>query len=173
MTFALRSALVAVVLAATLVACKKSEAPAPAPASTPAPTSTPAPAAPPPAATPAPAPAPTTAPAPAPLSVAEVQLARAVGEDKRATEPTTTFKPADAIHAVVLTEGAGTGKLGARWSYGPDKQTVHEEEHDLNAPGPGVSDFHITKPDGFPTGDYQVEILLNGTIVATRAFKVE
>lgn len=165
MTPTFRSILTASVLALALAACKKAETPA----TTPAPAEAPAPAAPavdPPAA---------TAPAPAAqaVTVVEVQLARAVGDDMRATEPTTSFTPTDAIHAVVLTEGTGSGRLGAQWSYGAEKQPVYQEEHEINATGPGAHNFRITKGDGFPAGDYQVDILLDGTIVATRSFKVE
>lgn len=148
------------VLALALVACKKDE-----PAPTPAP-------APPPAAS-TPAAAPPSAPAPAPVRIAEVQMARMVGEDMRATEPATTFAGTDAIYAVVLTEGTGNGTLGARWTYGAEREPVYQEEHAIQATGPGVHNFRITKPDGFPAGDYQVEIVLDGTVVQTRDFKVQ
>jgi hypothetical protein len=107
------------------------------------------------------------------LTVAEVQMAKAVGEDMRAAEPTTTFSPNDAIHAVVLTEGAGSATIAARWTYGADRQPVYQEEHRIEANGPGVNNFRITKPDGFPAGDYQVEILLDGVVASTREFKVQ
>lgn len=150
------------VLALALVACKKDE-PAPTPAPVPPPAAGVPPAAPPPAA----------APAQAGVRIAEVQMARMVGEDMRATEPTTTFAPADAIYAVVLTEGTGAGTIGARWSYGAEREPVYQEEHAIEPTGPGVHNFRITKPDGFPAGDYQVEIVLDGAVVQTRDFKVE
>jgi hypothetical protein len=148
------------VLALALAACKKDE-----PAPTPAPT-------PPPAAS-APAAAPPPAAAPTGIRIAEVQMARMVGEDMRATEPTTTFAPADAIYAVVLTEGTGAGTIGARWTYGAEREPVYQEEHAIEPTGPGVHNFRITKPDGFPAGDYQVEVVLDGAVVQTRQFKVE
>lgn len=155
---AIRSLLLITLTAAALTACKKDE---PAPAAT----------APAPAATPAEPVA--TAPAPAPLTIAEVQMAKAVDEDFRAAEPTTTFAPNDAIYAVVLTEGVGTATLAARWTYGADRQPVYQEEHKINATGPGVNNFRITKPDGFPAGDYQVEVLLDGVVASSRDFKVQ
>jgi len=73
----------------------------------------------------------------------------------------------------VLTEGEGAGIIAARWTYGPERQPVYQEEHKIDAKGPGVNNFRITKPDGFPAGDYQVDILLDGAVVSTREFKVQ
>jgi hypothetical protein len=156
-------ALGATVMAFALVACKKDD-PAPTPVPAPPPVSQPA-------TTPPPAPVP--APAATSVRVAEVQMARMVGEDMRATEPTTTFAATDAIYAVELTEGAGNGTLGARWTFGAEREPVHQEEHSIQATGPGVHNFRITKPDGFPAGDYQVEVVLDGAVVQTRDFKVQ
>lgn len=153
-----RYALVAACLALGLAACKREEAQAPAqpPAQqTPSETTAPAP-----------------APAAAALEVVEVQLARAVDEGMRASEPTTMFKPTDAIHAVVMTEGTGRAELGAQWTYGAEHQPVYQEKHEIDATGPGVHNFRITKADGFPAGDYRVEITLNGTVAASRDFTV-
>jgi hypothetical protein len=150
------------VLALALAACKKDE-PAPTPAPTPPPAASVPPAAPP----PAPAPAQTA------VRVTDVQMARTVGDDMRATELATTFAPADAIYAVVLTDGTGSGTIGARWTFGTGREPVYQEEHAIQATGPGVHNFRITKPDGFPAGDYQVEIVLDGAVVQTRDFKVQ
>jgi hypothetical protein len=35
-----------------------------------------------------------------------------------------------------------------------------------------VTEFHLSKPDGWPAGGYKVEVLLNGTSAGTRDFKV-
>ena len=39
--------------------------------------------------------------------------------------------------------------------------------------GPAVTTFHISKPDGWPTGNYKVEISLNGTAVSSKDFTVQ
>jgi outer membrane usher protein FimD/PapC len=36
-----------------------------------------------------------------------------------------------------------------------------------------VTHFHISMPGGLPPGNYQVEILLNGTRVESRSFRVQ
>ncbi|HSF14920.1 MAG TPA: hypothetical protein VLK65_05155 [Vicinamibacteria bacterium] len=35
-----------------------------------------------------------------------------------------------------------------------------------------VTEFHLSKPDGWPTGGYEVEVLLNGASAGTKGFKV-
>ena len=154
--------LAAMIGSAALVGCKKKEEPAPLPpvATEPAPT--------------APAPAPMAATA----SVSAVDLGNAVGADMRVTAPMSSFAPKDTIYAAVSTASSDPaasvpGKLGAKWTHVDSSQTVHEESRDINFTGSGVTDFQISKPDGWPTGKYKVEVSLDGTVVQTREFEVK
>jgi hypothetical protein len=36
-----------------------------------------------------------------------------------------------------------------------------------------VTEFHITKPSGFPAGSYKVEVSADGTVVVTKDFAVK
>jgi hypothetical protein len=123
--------------------------------------------------TPPPAPPPPPPPPPpvaAVITVSGVELGSAIGADKRVTAPTDVFKPADTIYAAVATSGnAPRATLTARFTY-EDGQVVDESSQDLA--GAGVTEFHISKPDGWPAGNYRVEVLLDGKSVATRAFEV-
>ena len=159
-SYALAAALVGTV---ALVGCKKKEEPAPMPpvASEPAAT--------------APAPMPAVA---ATASVTGVDLGNAVGADMRVTAPMTSFAPTDTIYVAVSTATSDPaasvpGKLGAKWTHVDSSQTVHEETKDITFAGDGVTDFQISKPDGWPTGKYKVEISLDGTVVQTRDFDVK
>ena len=154
--------LAAMIGSAALVGCKKKEEPAPLPpvATEPAPT------------TPAPAQMAATA------SVTAVDLGNAVGADMRVTAPMSSFAPKDTIYAAVSTASSDPaasvpGKLGAKWTHVDSSQTVHEETRDINFTGSGVTDFQISKPDGWPTGKYKVEVSLDGTVVQTREFDVK
>jgi hypothetical protein len=154
--------LAAMIGSAALVGCKKKEEPAPMP----------------PAAEAAPAPMPPAAPMAATASVNNVDLGNAVGADMRVTAPMSTFGPKDTIYAAVSTgtsdpAASVTGKLGAKWTHVDSSQTVHEESRDLAFAGDGVTDFQISKPDGWPTGKYKVEIMLDGAVVQTREFEVK
>ena len=42
-----------------------------------------------------------------------------------------------------------------------------------NPTGPATSEFHVSKPDGWPTGDYKVEVSSSGNSSATRTFTVK
>ena len=132
-------------------------------------------AAPPPAATTPPA-APvamTPPPAPAGVAVTSVDLGTAVGPDQKVTTPTTTFGAKDTIYAAVSTSGtAANATLGAKWSY-QDGQTVNDSSQTIAPTGPAVTTFHIAKPDGWPTGNYKVEISLDGKAVSSKDFEVK
>ena len=154
--------LAAMIGSAALVGCKKKEEPAPLPpvATEPAPI--------------APAPAPMAATA----SVTAVDLGNAVGADMRVTAPMSSFAPKDTIYAAVSTASSDPaasvpGKLGAKWTHVDSSQTVHEETRDINFTGSGVTDFQISKPDGWPTGKYKLEVSLDGSVVQTREFEVK
>jgi hypothetical protein len=159
----LHLAMLAVLIGTTaMVGCKKKEEPAPMPPAASEPATT----------TPAPMPAAT-----ATASVTGVDLGNAVGADMRVAAPMGTFSPKDTIHASVLTATSDpaasvAGKLGAKWTHVDSNQTVHEESKDLTFAGDGVTDFQISKPDGWPTGKYKVEVMLDGNVVQTREFEV-
>ena len=119
---------------------------------------------------------PTTAPpsaAPAEVRVTEVQVGNALGADKRVTAPMTAFTPKDTIFASVITEGkASAAELAARWTF-QDGQLVNETKRSIAPTGTEVTEFSIQKPDGWPAGDYKVEIALNGKPVQSKTFKVQ
>jgi len=146
----------------TIAACNKSpeNAPPPATKTPPAPATV---AAPPPAAT----------PAQQGVSVTSVDLGTAVGADQKVTSPTTTFSPKDTIYAAVSTTGAASNAaLGAKWTY-QDGQIVNDSSQTIAPTGPAVTTFHISKPDGWPAGNYKVEISLDGNMVSSKDFSVK
>ena len=135
----------------TIFACTKSEPPPPTPA----------------------APATTL---PAPVSVSAVALGTAIGPDKRVTAATETFGAKDTIYASVETAGTGHAKLRARWSFvkGDKTAKVDETTIEFDSAGPAVNEFHISKPSGWPKGDYRIDVFLGDaeSPAATRTFKV-
>lgn len=154
----------ALLASVALVGCKKKEEPVV--TSTPPATTEPA----------TPAPAPTPAPV-ATVTVTTVDLGPTVGADKKVASPTATFKPSDTINASVGTTtsdpaAAVPAKLGAKWTF-QDGQTVKEDTADVNFAGPGQTVFTISKPGGFPTGKYKLEVMLDGAVVQTRDFEVK
>lgn len=157
-----RLLLAAALATAALAGCKKKEEVAVTPPATPSTMAMPAP---------APMPAAT-------VEVTSVELGTAVGDDMKVTAPASTFKPKDTIIAAVSTSTSDPaasvpGKLGVKWTHVDSSQTVHEESKDVDFSGPGVTDFQISKPDGWPKGKYKVEVMLDGNTVQSRDFEVK
>jgi hypothetical protein len=125
---------------------------------------------PPPAAEPAPMPAATPPPPAASVAVTTVDLGNAVGADNRVTTPATSFATGDTIHASVATDGSG-GDLTAKWTF-QDGQVIDSQDKTVPA-GPQVTDFSISKPDGWPAGHYKLEVMNNGMVVQTREFDIK
>jgi|KBSSwiStaDraftv2_1062776.scaffolds.fasta_scaffold03598_14 hypothetical protein len=125
-------------------------------------------AAPPPAVSPY-APPPTMAAA---VKVVDIDVGRAVDMDKRISDKTDSFKPTDTIYVSVGTEGSSSGTtLAAHWTY-QDGQVVKHDEASVAPSGAAHTEFHISKPSGWPAGDYKVEVMLNGASAGTKSFKV-
>ena len=136
------------------VACKKSEPPPPPPPPTTVATTT----------------------LPAPVSVGAVTLGNTIGADKKVAAAMETFGVQDTIYASVETAGVGHARLRALWSFVKGEKTAKVDETviELDATAPTVNEFHISKPSGWPKGDYKVEIFLGDETMPamTKAFKV-
>lgn len=147
------AAVVAALVALSLVACGKKEPPPPPPT---------------------PVPQPTAVPTPVPFKVTSVDLGKSIGDDKKIKDVTATFGPKDTIYAVVSSEGAAAKvTLKARWTYGAKGTLVNEETRDISPTGPAATEFHIAKPSGWPVGKYKVEASADGAVVATKEFEVK
>lgn len=140
------------VLLLTAFACKKAEAPPPTPPPTIAATTT----------------------MPAPASVRSVTLGNAITADKRVTTSSEVFTPRETIYASVETAGTGPARLRAVWTFVKGEKTAKVDENaiEFSSSGPAFNEFHVSKPSGWPKGDYQVEIFLNDSPAMVKTFKV-
>ncbi|HEY7863762.1 MAG TPA: hypothetical protein VIE39_08880 [Thermoanaerobaculia bacterium] len=140
----------AILLALTaFAACKKKEAPAPV--------------------VEAPAPMPTAAPA---VVVTDVQLGNALTPEKKVVAMMDTFAAKDTIFVTIATSGTSAGAtIGVKWSMA-DGTPVSSDSRAIVPSGTDMTEFSIQKPDGWPKGDYKVEVTLDGAPVATKTFKV-
>jgi hypothetical protein len=152
--------LLGLLVSTTLVfaACGKKEAPPAAPAPAPAPPAAPA-----------------TAPEPAGIAVTGVTTGSAIGADKKVTVATDSFAPSDTIYLSIDTTGSGTAKLASKWTYrkGGQVAVVQELDATVNPTSPATHEFHVSKPDGWPAGDYAVEVTLDGQPVGSKQFTVK
>ena len=106
------------------------------------------------------------------IRVSHIDLGRSVSADKTISGSTDSFKPNDTIYASIATEGsAPTAALKARWTY-QGGQVVNESTQTIAATGDARTEFHVSKPDGWPAGKYKLEVLVNGSSAATKDFEV-
>jgi len=108
------------------------------------------------------------------VRIAQIDLGRSVNADKTINDTAASFKPNDTIYASIATRGttAATATLKARWTY-RDGQVVNESTQTIAPTGDARTEFHVSKPDGWPTGKYKVEVFVNGSSGATKDFEVE
>ncbi|HEV3458554.1 MAG TPA: hypothetical protein VHG32_18500 [Thermoanaerobaculia bacterium] len=152
-----------------LAACHKSE-------ETPAAGTPPAAGAAPAATAPASAPAGAPAASTAPLKVVALTIGKSVGADQKVTTEADTFAPGDTVYAAVGTTGASpAAKLTVRWasvSRSGAEKPAGDETKSIAPTGDAATVFQFAKPGGLATGDYKIEVLLDGQSVATKAFRV-
>jgi hypothetical protein len=106
------------------------------------------------------------------VRVTDVSVGRAIGGDKAITDVTDTFKPNDTIYASVATDGSAlSATVRAKWTF-EDGQVVNDSSRTLTPSKPERTEFHISKPDGWPAGKYKVEVFLNDQAAGTKNFAV-
>src|SRR5262245_32560322 len=90
------------------------------------------------------------------VRVTDIDLGPSLGPDKRVTDKTDSFSPAQTIYLSVSTEGAApSATLKARWTF-QDGQLVHESSQTIAPTGTAVTEFHVSNPTGWPKGSYKV-----------------
>jgi hypothetical protein len=105
--------------------------------------------------------------------ITTLELGRSIGSDKRVTAATTEFQPNDTIYASVVTQGSAPSvTLTSRWTY-EDGQVVNESTQTIAPSGAEVTEFHVSKPGGWPKGKYRVEVSLAGAPGQTKEFEVK
>jgi hypothetical protein len=106
------------------------------------------------------------------LKVSVLEIGRAVGADKRVTEPADRFLPRDTVYASVVTKGDDEeAVLEARWSF--EGGVVSDTTQRIAQKDSAVTEFHVFDPSGWKPGRYRVEIFLDGTSVGQREFTVD
>src|SRR5690606_30340659 len=92
------------------------------------------------------------------VTVDTIEPGTEVGADNRVPAALRTLATGDTLHATIRTDD-------------PGGQVVHTEDKVVPA-GEQVTDFMVTNPSGWPTGEYEVEVSVDGQVVATRQFDV-
>lgn len=106
------------------------------------------------------------------VQVADVTLGRGVSADKHVVNQSDTFAARDTLYASIHTTGtAPNTNLTARWTF-QDGQVVDERTETISPSGDAYTEFHISKPSGWPAGRYTLHVLVNGQETQTKDFTV-
>ena len=104
------------------------------------------------------------------LQFSSIQLGRSIDPDGAVSANTTSFAPKDTVYVSVHTKGAGSGTIKVKWTLGT--RVLGEPEKQVKYTDSAATEFHLQSADGFPPGDYNVEVFFNGQSVASRPFHV-
>ncbi len=109
-----------------------------------------------------------------PVQITRVSLGREDDADGTADSlETPVFHPRDQVVTRVETRGSGGhATLVATWREAGGR-VISESSRSVSPHGADTTEFHVTLPDGWPTGEYEVEIWLDGERAVSRSFGVE
>lgn len=104
--------------------------------------------------------------------VVSVLMGNSLDADRVVLGDAREFKPKDAIHASVLSIGAHQGlKLSADW-IAPDGSSFAKSEQAIVPASDLATTFKVQHPQGWPVGDYELRIAINGHTLRTEKFSV-
>jgi len=106
-----------------------------------------------------------------PFKIKTLQLGKTLNTDNSVGAITTRFKPDDTIYVALLSDEPGEGTVTVKWMFGG--QVVSEATRDVSYMRPAATEFHLQNSGGFPTGEYRVDILIDGQPAGSREFRVE
>ncbi|MBN8717716.1 hypothetical protein [Thermomonas sp.] len=106
--------------------------------------------------------------------IARLELGDAVDAQGRVVVPQIRFTPHATFHASAELQlaDAAPHTLDAHWFYLDTRQTIFEERKLLTGPGSRLTVFQLSKPDGWPPGQYRLELRLDGQLAQARVFEV-
>jgi hypothetical protein len=101
--------------------------------------------------------------------------------DEDGNNPTTVFAPSDVFYAVGELYDAPAGTVvGANWlavqieGYEPSELIYEQTINDFTEESfTGTIFFQLSNDSGWPVGDYQVDLFLNGNFVESVPFSVQ
>ncbi len=115
--------------------------------------------------------------APPAAIVSTIETGKHLGANKRVAEATSTFAPRDTMYLSVVSENSTpTTSMIAKWTYQTgqlvDSTMQMVARTDTTNPS-AVTEFHISKPKGWPVGKYKVELWMNGASVGSKDLEVK
>jgi len=107
--------------------------------------------------------------------IRSIQLSASVDPHTgKALQSTKIFHPGDSVHVVIDLGGRGKAKVELAWrQIKPWNETyLHRDHFDSNISAPGPVEASFVPDGGFKTGQYDVEVRVNGIRVGQPDFEV-
>jgi hypothetical protein len=106
-----------------------------------------------------------------PLKIVGIQTGKTLNSDHSVGKHAISFRPEDTMYVSVLSDGRGKGTITVKWSlYG---RALHEVTKKVAYNDKAATDFKFQAADGFPVGDYTIDVIVDGKTFETRRVKVE
>ena len=106
-----------------------------------------------------------------PLQVDTIQLGRSLNPDNSVAAHASTFDRKDTVYVSVLTTAGGSGTIGVKWTY--QGTVIDEPQRTVSYRDAAATAFHLVNSNGFPSGQYNVEVFIDGKPVGSRNFNVQ
>jgi len=106
-----------------------------------------------------------------PLNVVGVQTGKSLNSDHSVGTHAASFHPNDTMYVSVLSTGRGKGTITVTWSLGGRALQTLTKKVSYN--DQAATDFRFQAADGFPVGDYTIDVMVDGKTIETRRIKVE
>ena len=106
-----------------------------------------------------------------PLNVVGIQTGKSLNSDHSIGTHAATFHPDDTMYVSVLSNGRGKGTITVKWTLGG--QVLQTLTKNVSYNDQAATDFRFQAADGFPVGDYSIEVIVDGKTIETRRVKVE
>lgn len=106
--------------------------------------------------------------------VTSMTLASKVDAVNNPANNTTAFSPMDTVWAItdVINLPAGA-VIEAHWKYTTANEEINTNRVTVSEPGEQRLPFFIANREGWPVGEYQLTIAINGNVMKSQAFTVK
>lgn len=106
-----------------------------------------------------------------PLNVVGIQTGKSLNTDHSVGIHAASFHPDDTMYVSVLSNGRGKGTITVKWTLGGTVLQTLTKKVSYN--DQAATDFRFQAADGFPVGDYAIDVIVDGKAFETRRVKVE
>lgn len=107
-------------------------------------------------------------------AVTAITFTRGIDSSNNPVATTNNFNARDTIYAVVDVTNTEAGTpIEGRWFHVSSDQQVNTNTVNTTSAGSHKIPLFISRPDAWPTGDYRLDVYINGMMQKSQSFKVE